>query len=237
MSHLDGYDIISNKYFKYIDENYDKFNGDARFYEASKSLQADENDNEKFLIVDNWNFIRELNEWLNDNYSKELYEETGYELPKDISDKRYFTEWLDYLTHEMWGFADEYSVCDCCNKAFKTSPDSYSWVADYWVGDGFIFCGDCVRENEDYSREYLESLENNPHAANTILLDDQIKEAGYKRIIPECEYGWYGKQDDPEAILDGVMRNNKDGRYLFSITRCGQFFINFDMWEKESKIC
>ena len=87
MSYLDGYDII-NKYFKYIDENRDKFKGDARFYEASKSLQADENDNERFLIVDGWNFIRELNEWLNDNYSKELYKETGYELPKDISDRR-----------------------------------------------------------------------------------------------------------------------------------------------------
>lgn len=231
MSHLDGYDII-NKYFKYIDENCDKFKGDARFYEASKSLQADENDNERFLIVDGWDFIRELNEWLNDNYSKELYKETGYELPKDISDKRYFAEWLDYLTHEMWGFADEYSVCDCCNKAFKTSPDSYSWVADYWIDDGAIICGDCVRENEDYSKEYLESLENNPKVANTILSDDEIEEAGYKKIISDCECGWYGRNDNPKKILEGVIHNNTDGRYLFSISGCGQFFTNFDMWEK-----
>ena len=228
---LNGYDII-NKYFKYIDENCDKFKGDARFYKASKSLQAHEDDNEIFLIVDGWYFIWELNEWLNANYAKELDDETRYGLPKDIDDREYFTEWLDYLTHEMWGFADEYSVCECCDKVFKTSPDSYSWVADYWLGDGFIVCGDCVRENEDYTKEYLQWLENNPHAANTILLDDDIKKAGYKKIIPECEYGWYCRQDNPEEILDGVLLNNKDGKYIFSITRCGQFFTNFDMWEK-----
>ena len=228
---LNGYDII-NKYFKYIDENCDKFKGDARFYKASKSLQAHEDDNEMFLIVDGWNFIWELNEWLNVNYAKELDDETGYGLPKDIDDREYFTEWLDYLTHGMWGFADEYSGCDCCYKAFRTSPTSYSWVADYWVGDGFIFCGDCVRENEDYSKEYLESLENNPKRANTILLDDDIKKAGYRKIIPECEYGWYGRQDSPKEILERVIHNNKNGRYLFSISGCRQFSTDFDMWEK-----
>lgn len=155
MSDLKDKNIIS-KYLMYVDKNYNKLRGNANFYEASESLRI-HIDDEMFLIVDSWDFIRELNEWLNDNYAKELCDETRYELPEDIRDREYFIAWLDYLTDGMWGFSDEYSVCEHCNKAFRTSPDSYSWVANYWVGDGFILCEDCVREN--YSEEYLESLE------------------------------------------------------------------------------
>ena len=89
------------------------------------------------------------------------------------------------------GFSNEYSVCEHCNKAFRTSPDSYSWVANYWVGDRFILCEDCVRE--DYSEEYLESLENNPNTANTILSDNEIEKAGYEKVVVNYESGWYGR--------------------------------------------
>jgi hypothetical protein len=144
MSDLRDKNIIS-EYLVYADENYNKLRGNANFYEASESLRI-HCDDKWFLIVDSWDFIRELNEWLNDNYAKELCDETRYELPENISDREYFTTWLDYLTDGMWGFSDEYSVCEHCNKAFRTSPDSYSWVANYWVGDGFILCEDCVRK-------------------------------------------------------------------------------------------
>ena len=167
MSDLRDKNIIS-EYLVYADENYNKLRGNANFYEASESLRI-HCDDKWFLIVDSWDFIRELNEWLNDNYAKELCDETRYELPEDISDREYFTTWLDYLTDGMWGFSDEYSVCEHCNKAFRTSPDSYSWTQNYWLGDGFIICEDCVKE--DYAEEYLESLQNNPHTANTILSD------------------------------------------------------------------
>ena len=228
MSDLRGKNIIS-EYLVYVDNNYNKLKGNANFYEASESLRI-HIDDELFLIVDSWDFIRELNEWLNDNYAKELYDETRYELPEDIRDREYFTIWLDYLTDGMWGFSDEYSVCEHCNKAFRTSPDSYSWVANYWIGDGFIICEDCVRK--DYSEEYLESLENNPNTANTILSDDEIKKAGYKKIVADCESGWCGRCDDPEKMLEQEKKSNKDGRYLFSISGTGQFHTDFDMWEK-----
>lgn len=228
MSDLRDKDIIS-EYLVYADENYNKLRGNANFYEASESLRI-HCDDEWFLIVDSWDFIRELNEWLNDNYAKELCDETRYELPEDIRDREYFTTWLDYLTDGMWGFSDEYSVCEHCNKAFRTSPDSYSWVANYWVGDGFILCEDCVME--DYSEEYLKSLENNPNIANTILSDDEIEKAGYKKVVADCESGWYGRCDDPEKMLEQEKQNNKDGRYLFSISGKGQFHTDFDMWEK-----
>ena len=151
-------------------------------------------------------------------------------MPEDIRDREYFITWLDYLTDGMWGFSDEYSVCEHCNKAFRTSPDSYSWVANYWVGDGFILCEDCVRK--DYSDEYLESLENNPNTANTILSDDEIEKAGYKKVVADCENGWYGRRDNPEKMLEREKQNNKDGRYLFSISGKGQFHTDFDMWKK-----
>ena len=201
----------------------------------------------KRLVDHDYILVYQLNDGEKfDNYAKELCDETRYELPEDIRDREYFTTWLDYLVDGMWGFSDEYSVCEHCNKAFRTSPDSYSWVANYWVGDGFILCEDCVRE--DYSEEYLESLENNPKTANTILSDNEIEKAGYKKVVSDCESGWYGRCDNPEKMLESQkqieqcnsninvaeakIQNNKDGRYLFSISGTGQFHTNFDMWEK-----
>ena len=102
MSDLKDKNIIS-EYLMYADKNYNKLRGNTNFYEASESLRI-HIDDEMFLIVDSWDFIRELNEWLNDNYAKELCDETRYELPEDIRDREYFTTWLDYLTDGMWDF-------------------------------------------------------------------------------------------------------------------------------------
>lgn len=96
--------------------------------------------------------------------------------------------------------------------------------------NGFIRCEDCVRE--DYSEEYLESLENNPNTANTILSDDEIEKVGYKKVVADCESGWYGRCDDPEEILEREMKENTDGKYVFSISGSGQFHTDFDLWEK-----
>lgn len=47
----------------YVDKNCNKLRGNAYFYEASESLRI-HIDDEMFLIVDSWDFIREFNEWL-----------------------------------------------------------------------------------------------------------------------------------------------------------------------------
>ena len=61
MSDLRDKNIIS-KYLMYVDNNCNKLRGNANFYEASESLRI-HIDDEMFLIVDSWDFIRELNEF------------------------------------------------------------------------------------------------------------------------------------------------------------------------------
>ena len=51
-------------------------------------------------------------------------------------------------------------------------------------------------------------------------------------MVADCESGWYGRCDDPEKMLEQEKQNNKNGRYLFSISGTGQFHTDFDMWEK-----
>ena len=234
MKDLRDKDIIG-EYLVYVDENYNKCKGNAYRYEASDSLlrypKGTDGAEEMFLIVDSWDFIREFNSWAKDKYGKELYDETRYDLPENEEDRKYFTTWLDYLTQDMWGFYDEYSVCEHCNKAFRSSPDSYSWTQNYWLGDGFIICEDCVKE--DYAEEYLESLQNNPHTANTILSDSEMENAGYEKVNADSyESGWYGRCEDPEEILEKEMENNPDYDYIFSICGSGQFHTEFDLWRK-----
>jgi hypothetical protein len=226
-------DIIA-EYLQYVDEHYNECKGNASRYKASDSLlrypRGTEGAEEKFLIVDSWDFIREFNEWANKNYGKELYEETGYELPGDEDTKKYFTNWLNYLTQDMWGFGDEYAVCDCCYKVIRTSPDSYSWKADYWI-DYELTCGDCTRENENIRDEYLHTLQNNFKTANTILSDEDLKEAGYERLEHTIyQNGWYGVRDDPEELLKEAQSKYPEGIFVFSICGVGQFHTDFDLW-------
>ena len=234
MKDLRDKDIVG-EYLVYVDEKYSKCNGNAYRYEASDSLlshpKGTKGAEEMFLIVDGWDFIREFHIWANEKYGKELYEETGYDYPESKDTRDYFTAWLDYLTQGMWGFSDEYSVCECCNKAFRTSPDSYSWTQNYWLGDGFIICEDCVRE--EYSEDYLESLQNNPKTANTILSDSEMENAGYEKVNTDSyESGWYGRCEYPEEILEREMESNPDYDYVFSICGSGQFHTEFDLWRK-----
>lgn len=234
MEDLRDRDIIG-EYLVYVDENYNKCNGDAYRYEASDSLlshlKGTEGAEELFLIVDSWDFIREFHSWANDKYGKELYEETAYDYPEDLEVQKYFTAWLDYLTQGMWGFSDEYSVCEHCNRAFRTSPDSYSWTANYWLGDGFIICDECVKE--DFAEEYLESMHNNPKIANTILSDNEMENIGYEKVNADnYESGWYGTCDDPQEILEKEMEINPEYDYVFSVCGSGQFHTYFDLWRK-----
>ena len=81
------------------------------------SVRCDE-DGDELLIADSWEEIRQLNEWLNRKYGKELEEETGYGLPENEERKEYFERWIDYLTGDNFTFSDSIFICECCGRAF-----------------------------------------------------------------------------------------------------------------------
>lgn len=59
--------------------------------------------------------------------------------------------------NRWWGLAqqagyelvdqDSYSVCGHCGRLIETSPSDMCWSPDYWITDGDICCGTCVRNN------------------------------------------------------------------------------------------
>ena len=226
MMNINKWDIIEN-YLNYADQN--GLNADAYMYEPSESLMRDGTE-KWFLIVNSWEFIDQLNQYLNDRYSNWLEEETGRDW---YEGKQYFSDWLDFLTEEMWGFSDEHEVCDCCNKAFPTR-DSIEDLP-YWIPEegGVIYCPDCVER--EYAEDYAEERLNNPRKANQILSREKLTQLGFCKVN-DCEYenGWYGTMDDPKEILAKAIEEDNTKDYLFSISSHNNPFATFfDLYARE----
>ena len=60
-------------------------------------------------------------------------------------------------------WSDCVSTCDTCYKAIQTEPDCYSWTPEYTIGDGYIMCAACLKE--DPERYVQEELLNDPPKA------------------------------------------------------------------------
>jgi len=96
------------------------------------------------------------------------------------ADWNYFTRDVDTLL-ERAGFSvewsDEWTMCDECNRAVRTSPDSHGYQPYYVIQHSSIVCLDCL----DWT-EYLESIEDG--GENNALVPDQceLAEHGYSLI-------------------------------------------------------
>lgn len=138
----------------------------------------------------------------------------------------------DILTEDdilnNWGFSDEYTTCDECGDIIRTSATHYGWKPDYWINNGSICCGKCIR---NYPEEYIEHLTNNYHAANTILNSEALEEYGYIKLPEQYETGFHpGQNDSPEKIYNEIK--NKYDSIIFEILDSGQFDIRWTIWVK-----
>ena len=161
------------------------------------------------------------------------YAEPGYTNPaKGIL----FANWnllpreVDSLL-ESYGYEihwdDEWTICDGCGRAIRTSPDCYSWSPSYTEQDGGITCTDCLVGD---AGSYLESLENNPRTALSIQAIDP-GEYGYVLISDKFENGFHaGMTDDPGKIFAELER--RYARILFKIDERSQFYIRFSVWNR-----
>lgn len=126
---------------------------------------------------------------------------------------------------------DEWCACSECNKLVRTEPDSYSWTRSYWLQDGIgLYCQDCVKDDPE---DYLEYLEGNSNAANT--LDLNLEEQGYQKIDEEYENGLYGGQcDNPHKIAESLGKLGIN-RFIFDIDGVNQFDTSFSVWVHKSE--
>ncbi len=195
---------------------------------------------DNFFIVHGWNAVDRLVALFNEvpidyvDYGK-------IDEDRVLDEEKEFYTIDEVLGDESWGFDDEYVMCDHCYKVVRTSPDSYSWVARYWVDheNGEIICGDCVLQ--DFIDEYIESLINNHKSANTILGDKELENLGFVQCNchgEACEFetglheGW---NDSPEKILKNALVKNPDKEYIFSITGVEQFGVQYTLYGRIMK--
>lgn len=138
-------------------------------------------------------------------------------------------------------WSDEWTSCCECYKAIRTSPDCYSWQAYYILGDGYITCLDCVKENFD---DYIEDYINDSNKAIPSELIQTALDNGFKEVedMELFESGFHdGQNDTPEKALDQVCKRvgtewfyaNQD--YIFYIAETSQFYITFSLLTRKKE--
>lgn len=134
-------------------------------------------------------------------------------------------------------WCDEWTSCNGCLKAIRTTADSYSWRPAFaWTDDG-IYCHTCMA---DAGIDGLEDYINDPHKCVTWCEPSHVESLGFVKWEPGEEHtyenGWHpGQTDDPEAILSEIVERyaaaSKDTpRVLFFLDESSQFYIRFSAY-------
>src|SRR5262249_8844341 len=127
-------------------------------------------------------------------------------------------------------WSDEWTTCSNCNKALRTSPDSYDWQPAYTHDDSGIYCFECT----DW-QQYLESLKDNPNSACFARCNPAAY--GYVRLSDAGQYesGFHtGQNDNPQQILADLHKQGKR-HIIFRIPETSQFYIRFEVWQRREE--
>lgn len=169
------------------------------------------------------------------------YAEPGYDDPPRgivFANWNVFPRGLDRIL-EYAGYAvewsDEWSTCDGCQKAVRTSPNSYHWSGAYaFVDECTILCHECIADDPS---DYLATVVGDSGRCVTETLADKIDlaAAGFTRYAPpdgQYESGWHpGQNDNPRKIVEELKTRGIDpSRALFVQTEQSQFYIGFEVW-------
>lgn len=128
-------------------------------------------------------------------------------------------------------WSDEWTFCDDCQKAVRTSPDSYSWKRSYFQHeDGDVICCECAENN---AAGILEQLEGNTSSCLTLEIDPA--EHGYKLVDERFENGLYGGQSASPQLIGEALNEQDITRFLFKLDDVGQFDIKFVVYIHEDE--
>lgn len=128
---------------------------------------------------------------------------------------------------------DEYIIDYNNSLAYRTSPDSYSWTPSYVILDGeFLFPTDI----EGNAEAYLELFENDSSLI-WIFDTDYLTDNGFEQVNSEYfESGWYGREDNPTDILDKLLKDYPNGKFIFCNLENSQFATRFDVYGKDLEV-
>ncbi|RPI88744.1 MAG: hypothetical protein EHM41_00275 [Chloroflexi bacterium] len=130
----------------------------------------------------------------------------------------------------LW--SDEWTACDDCGCAVRTSPDSYSWLPSYVrINDGCaIICRDCYTNSLP---EIIDEFKNDNRKALPDDFQAILEINGWTRGTERYESGFYPGQDNkPEKIAEAIQDRNPELDFIFVLTGKGQFDIHFIVYTK-----
>ena len=166
------------------------------------------------------------------------YAEPGYTNPERgilFGNWNYFPTAVTSLL-EQYGYAiewsGEWSTCDQCGNAVRTTADSYSWQPSHVIlNECEIVCTDCIKGD---ASDYLESLEDEPTKALNISSIDPA-DYGYTLVQGDYENGFHPGQTDNPKQIHAELTEKGHSRILFVIDSVGQFDIRFQAWEHKGE--
>lgn len=141
---------------------------------------------------------------------------------------------------DNWGYSDEYTSCsNCINVIHLITYDKN----DYAFINNEIICGNCIRDTDnDFYKDYINDIINNPKRANTILPDNILENEGFKKCNcnnEECNFESglrEGSNDDPKQILNKAIAKNPDKEYIFDVTNIDMFGVFYTIWNRVKQI-
>ncbi len=124
-------------------------------------------------------------------------------------------------------WADEWLIDDG-GRAFRSSPDSYSWEPSFFIHDGEIVPHDSLSGDVDELRDYGFLFDGGHPAVELRSVPPCIDlSAIAERVRDDCETGWHpGQTDSPSEILKTLPA----GEYCFQIDGKGQFDVAWSVW-------
>lgn len=127
-------------------------------------------------------------------------------------------------------WSDEWTTCDDCGLAVRTSGDSYGWKAGYVIDDFGVTCQDCLKKDP---AEYLEGLEGNCNSAVTVDVD--LAENGYKLVQEGFENGLHEHMAASPKLIGKALNAQGLSRFIFTIDENSQFYSTFSVWLHEDE--
>ena len=196
-------------------------------------------DEEPILLITYYNgkdekFFEEFNSWFKgtDEF-KEFEEEVGV-----VYDYDAFI--IENLGVQI-GDNEEYAYCDNCSKLIHRMDSSGSRADNYWLGDGFILCEECVRNDMDsYINEHLvlnyeTGVPTSKLPINTFLSADDLKEHGFIRLDGEYFFGMYEHGNtNPIAAMKEMVEEDKESDFLFNQVYANPFETCYEIWKREN---
>lgn len=170
------------------------------------------------------------------------YGEPGYSLEEgkkgilfgnwnDLDKHPNFMEWVEENYAIEWN--DEWVISYEHGKAYRCSPDSYSWQQAFkYTDDGEMITMD------DEPSEWIESCKvddrtmvHTPSALPWFITEDDLIAEGFELIDDDLESGWYGRADSPQEILEKYLGEYRE--IVFSLNGVGQFSVGFAVYGRK----